>query len=80
VICLLTGLPQVGELAARVDSHNELGPFIAQVLSLGVLLAGVGVWLMPLLTRSKPFLGIMTFALCLMLCSSYLAAVGYTLV
>ncbi|MGF1876359.1 dimethyl sulfoxide reductase anchor subunit [Photobacterium frigidiphilum] len=80
VICLLTGLPQVGELAARVDSHNELGPFIAQVLSLGLLLAGVGVWLMPLLTRSKPVLGVMTFALTLMLFSSYLAAVGYTLV
>lgn len=77
VICLITGVPQLADLASQVELQNEAGPFIAHVLSLGLLLAAVGVWLMPILTKSKPVLPVMTFALGLIGISSYCAGVGY---
>ncbi|MCW8329289.1 dimethyl sulfoxide reductase anchor subunit [Photobacterium sp. SDRW27] len=77
VVCFVTGVPQLGELAARAEAHNIIGPFVAHVLSLGLLLAAVGIWLMPILTKSKPALNVMTFALGIMFISSYCAGVGY---
>lgn len=76
-VCLLTGIPQLAALAGRAEIYNEVGPFIAHVLSLGLLLAAMGVWLMPTLTKSKPVLHVMTFALGLIVISSYCAGVGY---
>lgn len=77
VICLLTGLPQLGELSSQIETTGAIMPFISQVISLGLLLAAVGVWLMPLVTKSKPVLGVMTFALTLSIVSSYFAGVGF---
>jgi len=77
VICLLTGIPQLADLASRAETYNEISPFVAHVLSLGLLLAAVGVWLMPIITKSKPVLHVMTFALALIFISSYCAGVGY---
>ncbi|MCQ1056874.1 dimethyl sulfoxide reductase anchor subunit [Photobacterium sp. ZSDE20] len=77
VICLLTGLPQLGELSRQIDTTGVMMPFISQAISLGLLLAAVGVWLMPLVTKSKPILGVLTFALSLSMVSSYFAGVGY---
>ncbi|MGF1729402.1 DmsC/YnfH family molybdoenzyme membrane anchor subunit [Photobacterium kasasachensis] len=77
VVCLFTGIPQLADLASRAEAYNELSPFIAHVLSLGLLLAAVGVWLMPTLTKSKPVLHVITFALGLIFISSYCAGVGY---
>ncbi|KLV03400.1 dimethyl sulfoxide reductase [Photobacterium aquae] len=77
IVCLITGVPQLGDLAARYESAGELGPFVSQVVSLGLMIAAIGVWWMPALTKSKPALNVMTFALVLMFASSYFAAVGY---
>ena len=77
VLCFMSGVPQLAELATRAELHNETGPFVAHVLSLGLLLAAVGVWLMPRLTNSKPALPVMTFALGLIIVSSYCAGAGY---
>ncbi|MGF1723485.1 DmsC/YnfH family molybdoenzyme membrane anchor subunit [Photobacterium nomapromontoriensis] len=77
LICLLTGLPQLTELANRAELTNDIAPFIAQVASLGLLLAAVGVWFMPILTKSKPASNVMTYALVLIVISSYCAGVGY---
>ncbi|WP_299013090.1 DmsC/YnfH family molybdoenzyme membrane anchor subunit [uncultured Photobacterium sp.] len=79
VVCFLTGVPQLADLAARAEIHDEIGPFVAHVFSLGLLLAAVGVWLMPILTKSKPVLNVMTFALGLIFISSYCAGVGYSI-
>ncbi|MGR5064742.1 DmsC/YnfH family molybdoenzyme membrane anchor subunit [Photobacterium sp. DNB22_13_2] len=75
--CLLTGIPQLGELSRQIHTTGAMMPFISQVISLGLLMAAVGVWLMPLVTKSKPVLGVMTFALALSTVSSYFAGVGY---
>ncbi|WP_064608848.1 DmsC/YnfH family molybdoenzyme membrane anchor subunit [Photobacterium sp. J15] len=77
VVCFLTGIPQLADLAQRVEMLNEVGPFVAHVFSLGLLLASVGVWLMPTLTKSKPALNVMSFAVVMSLVSSYCAGVGY---
>ena len=77
VICLLTGFPQLGELSRQIEATGAVMPFVSQVISLGLLLAVVGVWSMPLVTKSKPVLGVMTFALALSVVSSYFAGVGY---
>lgn len=77
VVCLLTGLPQLAGLATLAETQGDIAPFIAQVTSLGLLIAAVGVWFMPLLTKSKPALNVMTFALALIIASSYCAGVGY---
>ena len=77
IVCLLTGLPQLGDLASQIEAGGAIMPFVAQVVSLGLLLAGVGVWYMPILTKSKPVMSVMTFALALSVLSSYFAGVGY---
>ncbi|MBY5948319.1 dimethyl sulfoxide reductase anchor subunit [Photobacterium rosenbergii] len=77
LVCLLTGLPQLGELSNQIEVGGSAMPFIAQVVSLGLLLAAVGVWSLPIITKSKPVMGVMTFALVLSCFSSYFAGVGY---
>ena len=77
MICLLTGLPQLGELSSQIEAGGAIMPFVAQVVSLGLLLAAVGVWYMPIVTKSKPVMSVMTFALALISFSSYFAGVGY---
>ncbi|MEJ2765973.1 DmsC/YnfH family molybdoenzyme membrane anchor subunit [Photobacterium sp. MCCC 1A19761] len=74
VICFLVGVPQLATLAGDVE--QSAGLFVAQALSLGMLLASVGVWLMPTLTKSKPALPVMTFALVLVAGSSFGAGIG----
>ncbi|HIF9497653.1 TPA: DmsC/YnfH family molybdoenzyme membrane anchor subunit [Photobacterium damselae] len=76
LLCLVLGIPQLGDLATQAN-QGELGPFVAQVISLGLLIAAVGVWFMPLLTKSKPVWNVMAFAIFLIFLSSYGAAVGY---
>lgn len=76
IICFITGVSQLGDLEALIETHNQTGPLIAQIISLGLLVAAVGVWLMPLITRSKPVQGVMTFALLLIFVSSLFAGVG----
>ncbi|AJR05771.1 dimethylsulfoxide reductase [Photobacterium gaetbulicola] len=75
--CLLTGLPQLGELSSQIEAGGAIMPFVSQVASLGLLLAAVGVWYMPIVTKSKPVMSVMTFALVLSGISSYFAGVGY---
>ncbi|PSW20108.1 dimethylsulfoxide reductase [Photobacterium sanctipauli] len=77
VICLVTGLPQMVDLIYMAEQHNEAAPFVAQVISLGLLIAAVGVWFMPTLTKSKPVFNVMSFAMVMMFFSSYFAGVGY---
>lgn len=73
-VCFLAGVPQLATLAGDVE--QSAGLFVAQALSLGLLLASVGVWLMPLLTKSKPALPVMTFAVGLVVVSSAAAGIG----
>ncbi|WP_281222511.1 DmsC/YnfH family molybdoenzyme membrane anchor subunit [Photobacterium sanguinicancri] len=76
IVCFITGASQLGDLKALAEAQNETGPLIAQIISLGLLVAATGVWLMPMITRSKPVQGVMTFALLLIFLSSLFAGVG----
>ncbi|MGR5079606.1 DmsC/YnfH family molybdoenzyme membrane anchor subunit [Photobacterium swingsii] len=76
IVCFVMGASQLGDLEALAETQNQVGPLIAQIISLGLLVAAVGVWLMPLITRSKPVQGVMTFALLLIFISSLFAGVG----
>ncbi|OAN11504.1 dimethylsulfoxide reductase [Photobacterium jeanii] len=74
--CFVLGAAQLTDLEAQGQANELNTALMAQIASLGGLIAAVGVWLMPLITRTKPVQGVMTLAIFLIVVSSFLAGIG----